>query len=658
MGSNFCPGPRVPEHVKVLVKLLGTLARLLGLALLLGAALLAFRWGEERGLWRVGAPAQTAGDPYAGLGSGPTDPAGLPPAALPAEPSPAPPPTSSVPQRPPGREPAPVQRPSEPFPEIASPDAPSPATAYRVPPPQTQASAGEVRFSAPLPASADGWYALGVRAREAGDARKAARAFAQAAALNPSAANWRALADEQVRLGDYAAATRAYDQAAARYRLRGDDVTARALEYLAAPYRQELEVLRIVPKGGSTQPRLARLEPPRGVLLGMYVGPAGVVGAWGQPPQLAEALRPFAVAFRYWKFSASGDPALIFPGRFAQAARASGQALHLALEPGMALGDISDETIRRFAQAARASGVPVFVRFASEMNDPQNAWSRDPALYRRTFARVARILHQEAPNTATVWMPMPGDLARIAEYYPGPGAVDWAGLSLYSVPFENGDVQRPRLNAHPLTLLDGFYRQYAPRHPIQLSEYASSHRSGAAPGQDFFDFAARQLREVYWGAWLKYPRLKNINWLDLDMHAGDHNGKAQERRNDYRLLDVPAKWAAFREVQGSGAFFRSFRQSQCRVCEVPTARPWPVRVEADRSLAGALWLVTARPLGGVKLALDGREIAVEQTLPHRFTLPPLAPGRHELRVLAWDEESRALLEERRSFAVEAGEPGQ
>ena len=91
---------------------------------------------------------------------------------------------------------------------------------------------------------------------------------------------------------------------------------------------------------------------------------------------------------------------------------------------------------------------------------------------------------------------------------------------------------------------------------------------------------------------------------------------------------------------------------------MPTARPWGARVEAGHSLSGALWLITARPLGGVKLVLDGREIPVEQTLPHRFTLPPLAPGRHELRVLAWDEESRALLDERRPWRVGAGEPGQ
>ena len=101
-------------------------------------------------------------------------------------------------------------------------------------------------------------------------------------------------------------------------------------------------------------------------------------------------------------------------------------ALHLALEPGMPLGQISDGIIKRFAQQAKAADLPIFVRFASEMNDLHNDWARDPALYRKTFRRVADILHQDAPNVAMVWMPMPGDLNVIQEYYPGPDAVDWA----------------------------------------------------------------------------------------------------------------------------------------------------------------------------------------------------------------------------------------
>ncbi len=516
--------------------------------------------------------------------------------------------------------------------------------------PPVPAPGPEVAFRTPLPHSADGWYALGTQARQVGNHRGAARAFAQAAALNPSAANWRALADEQVALRDYAAATRAYDQAGAIYHKSGDLQTARALQVLAAPFRQELDVLAIVPKVGGTQARLAKFEPPRGVLLGVYASGSDVQGSWGKAPSLKARMNDFAVLFRYWKFSNSSDPAVIFPGRFAQAARSRGKALHLALEPGMPLQGISDNIIRRFAQQARTAGLPIFVRFASEMNDPHNDWSRDPALYRRTFARVAHILHTEAPNVALVWMPMPGDLSKIAAYYPGPGAVDWAGLSLYSVPFENGDVQKPQLSAHPLDTIDGFYRQYAPHHPIQLSEYAASHRSGAAPERDFSAFAAQQLRETYWGAWLKYPRLKNINWLDMNMLGGESNGKAQERHNDYRLFANPAKWKAFGEVAQEPAFFQSFAASQCPSCAVDTPRPLPVKVNAG-PLQGVLNLQTAEAPARVSLLLDGQPQPIAQTLPYRFGLS-LTPGRHRLRVLVQVTGGRVLIEQEKVLVAE------
>ncbi|MFC4426886.1 hypothetical protein [Deinococcus navajonensis] len=503
-------------------------------------------------------------------------------------------------------------------------------------------------WNGPQPHSADGWYALGTQAARNGDHVRAAQAFLQAAALNPSAANWRAAGDAQVRLGDYAAATRAYEQAAERYRARGDDMTARALEHQTAGYRQVLQPMLLTTRSLPDAPvRLARLEPSRGILLGRYVGDTGVTGA---PPVLTPDLRDVAVSFRYWKFTASTDPVRVFPGRFAQAVRANGGVLHLAMEPGMALGALNDSIIARFAKAARDSGVPIFLRFASEMNDPQNAWSRDPVLYRQTFVRVARLMHTQAPNVAMVWMPMPGDLGRIATYYPGPEAVDWAGLSLYSVPFENGDVTRPRLAAHPLDLVRPFYDRYAAAHPIQLSEYAASHRSGAAPGQDFSAFAAQQLREVYWGAWLTMPRLKNINWLDLDMLGGASNGKAVTRRNDYRLSTNPAKALAFGGLKSQDAFLTRWSAAQARpAVSLPVL--WPTQVLAGQRVGGALWVQLAQPAREVRVSLDGRPVRPEAALPYRFTLEAawLTPGQHRLDIQAVGTNGQVLLSENRVF---------
>lgn len=629
------------------VKKIGPVLLVLALLLGGGAGSFLFRQVREQGVLTT-----PGNDPYGDLSQAPAPLSPGPPS--PAVDVPQVPPVNPEEKKPPVvRKPQPEQPVTLP-PTSSAVEKPVPARPQGRPVtevlPRLEALA-DVKFTAPVPGSADGWYDLGVRGRAAGDHRKAAKAFAQAAALNPSAANWRALADEYVALRRFNDATRAYDQAAAKYRARGDDMTARALEYRAAPYRQTLNILTVVPKAGATQAKLAKFEPSRGVMLGLHVSGAGVVGAWGKPPRMAAKMKPFTVAFRYWKFTKSTDETLIFPGRFARAAKSNGMALHLALEPGMSLNQISDTVIKRFAQQAKAADLPIFVRFASEMNDPRNDWSSAPALYRKTFRRVAEILHQDAPNVAMVWMPMPGDLNRMHEYYPGPDAVDWAGLSLYSVPFENGDITKSRLNAHPLEVLDGFYRRYAPAHPIQLSEYAASNRSGASPEQDFGAFAAQQLREVYWGAWMNYPRLKNINWLDIDMHTDPLvRPGSQERKNDYRLFGSPAKWKAFTELRGQDAFYQSFKQSQCRTCSIDTPRPFPLSVPAGQEVQGALWIQAAQPIARVVVGLDGRQVEVAQTLPYHFTLN-LTPGKHRLQVWVIDANNRILNETERVFVA-------
>lgn len=303
-----------------------------------------------------------------------------------------------------------------------------------------------------------------------GGGRAAAEvAFERAARLDGSAAHWRALANVRATLGDHDGAWLAFSRAASRYSAAGDAMTARATLHLAAPHRQRLSVMLEASTAVPVSVRRARLEPRRGLLLGVHVSGAGVMGAWGQPPRMTREVAQFPVAFRYWLMSASRDPARIFPGRFARAARASGQAVHLALEPGMPLAQISDRVIADFVREARAADVPLFIRFASEMNDPGNAWSRDPALYHRTFRRLAAAIHRRVPKAVMVWMPMPGDLARMAPYYLGREAVDWAGLSLYSVPFENGDRRKTMEGAHALSLVDPFYRRYSGRHPPSSS---------------------------------------------------------------------------------------------------------------------------------------------------------------------------------------------
>jgi hypothetical protein len=492
---------------------------------------------------------------------------------------------------------------------------------------------------AAAPRSADQWYAAGQQAMRASKFDTAAQAFAEAAKLNPSAANWRWLGEAYQRQGNTDAASAAFDQAISKYRRLGDAATANALDHRAAPLRQTLE-LRLLGQPTSPDarpdaacsPPLARLEPKSGLLLGTYVNTFNLSRPGQGLPRLLlpEPGAAFAVYFRYFNLVRPGQGE-VFPTRFVQAVRAAGGAVHLAAEPKVPLSQVTESFMLPFAQAARASGVPIYLRFASEMNDSTNAWSRDPAAYRAAFVRVARVMHRVAPNVAMVWMPMASRLENIAAYYPGKESVDWAGLSLYSVPFENGQLSRPNTALHPTDLIESFYRRYACTHPIQLSEYAAAHRSQAAPGQDFTAFAVQQMRETYWGALLHFPRLKNINWLDLDMTAERGVRKTGGRLNDYRLYAAPAKLEVLRGLLSEGYFQARLNRAAPSALG---AQAWPSVLEVAGDLQGAVWAKTATPVVRVAVALDDQAIPAEATLPYRFTLPleALGSGTHTLAV--------------------------
>lgn len=497
--------------------------------------------------------------------------------------------------------------------------------------------------SATASTSPDRLFTTGLKERQAGHLEAAARAFAQAAALNPSAANWRALADTYVADRKYAAASEAYDEAARRYRQRGDTVTALALERLAAPYRQELSLFSFgtaptTPVGCSAA---ARLEPARGLLLGTYVDERRQRqnGGIDVSPLSTD---DFAVYFRYWTLRRPGTGE-VFPTAFAASVRRAQGALHLALEPGLPLSEIDDRVLLAFAQAAKKADLPIFVRFASEFNDPTNAWSRDPALYRRTFQKVAAVLHRLAPNVAMVWMPMASRLDVVDAYYPGADAVDWVGVSLYSVPYPNGNTTAGVDTTNPLDALRPFYDRYSCRHPFQISEYASASRSGAAPKQDFTAYAVARMRELYWGAALTMPRLKNINWLDIDGTSSTFKStKTTVRRNDYRLFAVPAKLDVFRSLRTEPMFLNRWPTPDAAL---PVPQPLPQLVKAGQPVRAAMWLKTFQPAARVDIRLDGTTVTGEQNLPYRFTLSGalLTPGSHTLTVQALDASGRLLL---------------
>jgi tetratricopeptide (TPR) repeat protein len=504
------------------------------------------------------------------------------------------------------------------------------------------------------PRNADQWYVAGQGFLKAGNFRQAEQAFQNAVKLNPSAANWRWLGEARVKLEDYDGASAAFDRAVALYRtIKGQEITANALESQTNQYRQEGEFY-LLDKAEPLNVKLAKLEPRSGMLLGSYVDETGINKRDGRINTMEHVGIGFAVYFRYFDLIDPRNATFekpFFPTRFAAAIKRTGAAMHLALEPKMPLARVSVGLITAFAKEAARSGVPIYLRFAAEFNDPANEWSHDAKLYIKKYQMVHDIMAEYAPNVAMVWMPMASRLEVIDQYFPGDAYVDWVGLSLYSLPFVNGNTRDSGERLSPLDAIKNVYAKYATRHPIQISEYASSHRTLAAPKTDFAVFAKTKLRMLFWGAYLKYPRLKNINWLDLDMIDGKYvaTSRRLERRNDYRLF-VPGKREAYSEL-----FFEPYflpRYDLGSSIKRPIAMPEILKLYGILRLGA--WVKTFEPyIAKVNFLLDGKFISSGDRLPYQFEIDTntIKAGQHRLELLAFDARGKKLISRQKVFKL-------
>lgn len=219
-------------------------------------------------------------------------------------------------------------------------------------------------------------------------------------------------------------------------------------------------------------------------------------------------------------------------------------------------------------------GVPVFVRFAHEMNGSWYPWSQQPAQYVDAFRMVAEAVHRRAPGTATVWAPnygggypfaggpfeaKPGTAAfdaldtdadgrlsmaddPYAPYYPGDDAVDWVGMSLYhwgsAYPWGENELPEPGKFVAQLTgeyvgaggddtAVPDFSAEWSVGRdkPLAITETAAFH----APGRGGAD--AAETKRQWWAQVLdpavgeRVPRLAMVNWFEWDKQEQEVDGR-------------------------------------------------------------------------------------------------------------------------------------
>jgi len=504
--------------------------------------------------------------------------------------------------------------------------------------------------------SAMAWrsFQRGNQLKEAGNFTEALQEFLEAVGHMPNNASYqRAVAETLYRLNRFDDASEAFAREAQIRRANGEIQAALVLEQRSNNLRSELQVfvLREVSRIPPAGKQLALYEPPAGLYFGAYVEQDRNIGRNNQAHFNTLSGRTHAVFFNYHPY---GMP---FPHNWARIAREAGAAIHIALEPERGLSFVQDnEYLRQFARQAYAAQVPVFLRFASEMNGNWVAWHGNPRLYIEKWRLVTRVMREEAPNVAMVWTPNSVPIHNINDYYPGDDYVDWVGVNLYSVAYFDGDRNRPAYHVNPLDLIRPIYDMYADRKPIQMSEFGATHFT-AATNQDVTDFALTKMRQLYHGVNMLMPRVKNINWFSMNTIA-----KAQDpsrRLNNFSLTENTRLMNAYRDMLGYPYFLE-------RVANGPfAADPETVSVPVPLSEAVVLegmitlqsWAKIYDPfISRVEYRLNGKLIAGPQTLPYSITIDTgkLTNGRQLLAVTIYCSQGKPFVTRNMSFTTTGG----
>ena len=426
----------------------------------------------------------------------------------------------------------------------------------------------------------------------------------------------------------------------------------------------------------------ARYEPARGCYIGAYI-------------ELDPVVKDDIAAFEhlvgkkhatYFHYVGYGRP---FPFKWVRQLKAGGYVPHIAWEPNEGLEAVRDDDyLRGWAEAARHAGVPIFLRFASEMNGTWQAWSGNPELYIEKWRLVYRVMHEVAPNVVMIWCPFATPRATIPMYYPGDEYVDWVGVNIYSVLRHDGQPNKIG-GEDPRDLLRPIYQAFASRKPIAICEYGATHYC-VATKQRATDFAVKSMRSLYSSLPTEFPRVKMINWFSVDAAT---SGLAH---NDYALTTDQRVLGTYRELIADDYFLSAVAKSA----------PTPIASAANRAtqaqpvqeaqrplsplprgvpLAGtslgqstdriAIAVIGAPPdhvRGRVRVAvaipqnltgmmvtiyLDDRIRAIGNMPPYSFPLDAdrLSPGVHVVRVSVADSSEQVVAEARAAFVVASKE---
>lgn len=290
---------------------------------------------------------------------------------------------------------------------------------------------------------------------------------------------------------------------------------------------------------------LAKFEPSSGTYLGLFLAGKREKANPDPVKEIYGKNHALYLTYTHWR-KKYPDTDSYFPLTFAKKAKENGSGIQVAWEPSYGLDDVlDDEYVRQFAREAKQAGIPVFLRFAGEMNGEWVPWYDKPQKYREKFRLISKIMKEEAPNVAMVWSPNFLPRHNIDPYYPGNDVVDWVGLSLYTIPFSHG---KEVPGGSPIYYLKPIYEKYSHK-PMMISEGAVSHVSYEQK-KDYSVWAASQIGNMYGFLPRMYPKMKAITYFNLDKKTTSYDNQ----NNNYDLADSPLVDKAYQRIINSPYF--------------------------------------------------------------------------------------------------------
>lgn len=421
----------------------------------------------------------------------------------------------------------------------------------------------------------------------------------------------------------YAAAATDFEKEALYWKAADHTAWGNLDQQVATTLRPELQVFASEPAPPPPAEAGAggKFAPAWGTYIGFFTQQdPGIGNAVGRITQVYGRRPAILLYYLNW-----GQP---LPASDVQAARQEGAGLEIALQPEQGLAPVlaGAAYLKTLVAACAAARVPIFLRFAGEMNGAWTPWGANPqpgvpafdahaAQYVAAFRLVAAAMHAGAPNVAMVWAPNDMPQTGTEAYYPGNAYVDWVGVSAY-LPHSLVGAPNSGAAGHWVDLL-AWITQHYPQKPIMVTEGAVTHYDRVTH-TDVTTWAEGKIRGFFAALPLLYPDVKAVVYWS-----------ASDATSDYALSDDPPVARAL-DAATSSSWYLS------RIGSTAPSHFVPVAQGQVLAAGGALEAYAQNAVGvaAVRYALSGRPLGQVTAAPYRLVLPSTAVGHQRLTVSA------------------------